>query len=55
LPAIEAALMPEGELQINLVQRECGHDIFVTDIVNSEDELAPLMPYNVAIWHLRDD
>jgi phthalate 4,5-dioxygenase len=24
LPAIEAALMPEGELQINLVQRECN-------------------------------
>jgi hypothetical protein len=27
-----------------------NHYISVTDIVNSDDELAPLMPYNVVIW-----
>ena len=26
----------------------------MTDIVNSNDELAPLIPYNVAIWHEPD-
>jgi hypothetical protein len=29
-----------------------ANDISVTDIVNSNDELAPLIPYNVAIWQL---
>jgi hypothetical protein len=29
----------------------CSHDISVTDIVNSNDELAPSMPLNAAHWH----